>query len=228
MCRAKDHGGRRCQMSQARRDAFNKQRRQQYWKNKTENDVRKLEAEWGGETHLDLSSPTLVRAYQVAVIAHSGVKRQTGETYINHPLRVAKHLQEQGFNDEVVSTALLHDAVEDSDLTLEDLSERHGFSKTIVDAVDSVTKRDGEAYDDAITRATDNPIGRLVKMSDNYDNSDPNQMDSLSVKKRLKCQIKYTEARRALWESIYGQTEAEGEERRVQVMKLRSYRLSEE
>lgn len=217
MCRK---GGRRCEPSQNQRDTLNKKRRVDYWKTKTDSQFEKIKEEWGGETPLDLDSPMLEHAYKVAVIAHAGERRKTGDTFINHPLRVAKFLQDKGFNNQVVSVAILHDAVEDSDLTLHDLQERHGFPHVIVRGVDSVTKRDGEEVEESVQRAADDPIGRLVKLSDNLDNSAPEQINFLTPRKRLKAVIKYTEARKILWESIYGRTETKQKQVRAQLISV--------
>lgn len=226
MCRSQHDGGRRCGLSKTQRNVMNQRRREKYWKDKVESQVKELGEEWGGEVDITLDSPTLVKAYHIAVVAHSGVRRKTGDTYINHPLRVASYLQQRGFNDSVVASALLHDAVEDSDLTLESLSQRHGFSQTIVEAVDAVTKRDGEDYNDAMHRAANNPIGRLVKLSDNLDNSTPGQLEFLTPKKRLKAQIKYTEGRQILWQALYGKNEEHRKQVREQIISVHKDKLT--
>lgn len=223
MCRT---GGPRCELSSESRDTLNKTRRVTYWKKKTDDKFNELEEEWAGETPLTIDSPVLKHAHKIAVIAHAGVRRKTGDTYINHPLRVAKFLQDKGFNDQVVAVAILHDAVEDSDLTLEDLRDRHGFSQQIIQGVDSVTKRDNEEYDDAMRRAADDPIGRLVKLSDNLDNSSPEQLEFLTPKKRLKAEIKYTEGRQFLWEALYGKTEQKQKQVREQIISVHKSKFS--
>lgn len=144
-----------------------------------------------------LTSPVVRKAYIIACIAHNGVDRKSGEPYINHPLRVAKHLESLGYNDEVVAVALLHDTVEDSDLTLEDL-RKHGFSARVVSGVDSVTKREGEKYVDTIQRASQHPIGRVVKLADNLDNSSVEQLKPFSPEKRAKQISKYKQPRLTL------------------------------
>jgi (p)ppGpp synthase/HD superfamily hydrolase len=67
--------------------------------------------------------------------------------------------------------ALLHDTIEDTSVTPEYLLEQ-GFSQDIVDAILSVTKREGESYEDFVKRAAQNPIGRVVKLHDLEDNLD--------------------------------------------------------
>lgn len=205
MCRSKEQGGRRCPSYHEKKDERNKKRRIAY-KNKTiEEKAKDIKQEWGGTVSIDLSSPDVRTAYNIAVVKHSGVKRKTGDAYIDHPLRVAKYLQDKGFSSDVVAVAVLHDVVEDSDYTLQDL-RNHGFSGIIVDGVDSVTHREGESKQEAMDRAANNTIGTAVKMSDNIDNSSPSQLEFLSVQKRLKAEIQYTERRRVLWASLYKET----------------------
>ncbi len=92
---------------------------------------------------------------------------KAGAPYILHPLRV---MLKQETTEERIA-AVLHDVVEDSDITLEDL-RNEGFSEAVVDAVDAVTMRTGESYTEFVLRATLNPIGRRVKLADLEDNSD--------------------------------------------------------
>jgi (p)ppGpp synthase/HD superfamily hydrolase len=78
--------------------------------------------------------------------------------YILHPLRMMLRLS--GPEERIV--AVLHDVVEDTDWTLERL-RGEGFPDEIVEAVESVTNREGESYDDFVRRAAKNPIGARVK-----------------------------------------------------------------
>jgi GTP diphosphokinase / guanosine-3',5'-bis(diphosphate) 3'-diphosphatase len=78
------------------------------------------------------------RAYRVAEEAHRNQKRQSGKPYITHCLEVASILAEMGAPPEVVAAGLLHDTVEDTKITLQDL--RNDFGETIANLVDGVTK----------------------------------------------------------------------------------------
>jgi len=80
----------------------------------------------------------LRRAYQVALGAHQGKIRLTGEPFINHPLAVAHRLAEMGLHINVVVAGLLHDVVEDSEFGIENV--REVFGDDIASLVDSVTK----------------------------------------------------------------------------------------
>ena len=75
--------------------------------------------------------------------------------------------------------ALLHDVVEDSNYTLQNLEEL-GFSKEIVEAIDCLTKRPHESYEDFIDRIAKNAFARLVKIEDIRDNLNLKRLDSLN------------------------------------------------
>jgi len=110
---------------------------------------------------------TLERAIAIAARAHAGKVDKAGAPYILHPLRVMLKLE----GTEERMAAVLHDVVEDSDITLEQL-RNEDFPDEVVDAVDAVTIRPGEDYDDFVRRAALNRIGRRVKLADLEDNSD--------------------------------------------------------
>lgn len=75
------------------------------------------------------------RAYHFAEEKHAGVTRGTGEPYINHVLRTARSVAEWGAESEVIMAALLHDAVEDCDVTLDDIEKE--FGSIVRDIVDT-------------------------------------------------------------------------------------------
>ena len=104
-------------------------------------------------------------ALAIAVEAHRGQVDKDGKEYIRHVLRVMGAV---GEGDQQIG-ALLHDGVEDSELTLADLRER-GFPGHIVDAVDAMTRREGEDYFDFVVRAASNPLAYGVKVEDLRDN----------------------------------------------------------
>jgi len=103
----------------------------------------------------------LEKAKSLATLAHKDQKRWGGEPYIIHPEAVANSVS----NIKSKIVAWLHDTVEDTDATL-DLLLGNGFPKEIVDAVDSVSKRNDETYLDFILRAKENRIGRTIKIAD--------------------------------------------------------------
>src|SRR5205823_6175483 len=87
----------------------------------------------------------ITRAYEVARSAHEGQVRRSGDPYIQHPLAVAKILAELGLDDITLSAALLHDAVEDTGVTLEEVGSE--FGDDVAAIVDGVTKLDRVSFD---------------------------------------------------------------------------------
>ncbi|WP_316348603.1 HD domain-containing protein [Desulfuromonas acetoxidans] len=110
---------------------------------------------------------TIEHAIEIAARAHAGATDKGGAPYLFHPLRVMFAVS--GEAAQIV--AVLHDVVEDSSVTLEDLS-RKGFSPEVVTAVDVLTRRCGESRLQAARRATKNPLARQVKLADVIDNMD--------------------------------------------------------
>ena len=114
-------------------------------------------------------------AGRIAVEAHKGQKDKSGEDYVLHPIRVAEKCK--SINAKVV--ALLHDTIEDTDVTAEYLRSE-GFPEEIINAVLSVTKQEGESYEDFVRRATENPIGKEVKIADLEDNMDIRRLKEIT------------------------------------------------
>ena len=83
-------------------------------------------------------------AFLYAKKGHQGQKRKSGEDYITHPLHVAIYLAELNFDIETIKAALLHDLVEDTDITYQDIKTT--FGKEVADLVDGVTKLDKIKY----------------------------------------------------------------------------------
>ena len=117
------------------------------------------------------------RAARIAATAHEGQTNKAGEAYILHPLRLMAKAQ----TDDERIVALLHDVVEDSQTTLEDL-RNEGFPPNIVAAVDALTHRGGEAYEDAISRVLANPLAASVKKWDLEDNMTMMRLQELTDK----------------------------------------------
>jgi len=120
---------------------------------------------------------TLERAIVIAADAHAGQVDKAGEPYILHPLRVM--LLVSGETARIV--AVLHDVVEDTPVTLEQLRES-GYSAEVIDAVDALTRRDGEDYFAFVERAGRNQIARAVKLADLADNMDMTRIASPSTR----------------------------------------------
>lgn len=109
---------------------------------------------------------SMEKALQVALKAHEGQKDKAGADYILHPLAVSGMVETE--QEKVV--ALLHDVVEDSDITLLDLREM-GFDDGVVEAVRLLTK-DGTSYDEYLNRIKHNLLARAVKIADLKHNMD--------------------------------------------------------
>ena len=86
----------------------------------------------------------IVRAFTIAEKAHAGQSRKSGDPYITHPVAVAEILSELGMNTQTIVAALLHDTVEDTPYSLEQL--RKDFGVEVADLVDGVTKLDRVVY----------------------------------------------------------------------------------
>lgn len=105
------------------------------------------------------------KAIAVALLAHSGAVDKGGSPYILHPLRVMHKMQ----TPEEMVVAILHDVVEDSNITLEVLQEQ-GMPSDIITALDHLTRRKGETYAAYLRRCAENPLARTVKLADLNDN----------------------------------------------------------
>jgi (p)ppGpp synthase/HD superfamily hydrolase len=123
-------------------------------------------------------------AVMFAAKRHKGQTDKSGEPYILHPLRVMmavrETMQHQGFNAHnpeyqyVIAGAVLHDVVEDTDTTLDEIEYKFGRKCRLV--VDALTRRDGETYRDFIERVTVSYDAMLVKREDIRDNMDPRRV----------------------------------------------------
>ncbi len=131
---------------------------------------------------------TLERAIEIATEAHRGQLDKAGNEYLGHPLRVMA----MGKTTEEKIVGVLHDVVEDSAWTFEQL-EAEGFSHEVIAALRCVTKlSETEPYDKFIARIKHNPLAVAVKLNDLTDNMDIRRLPYLSDKdvKRLKKYLK--------------------------------------
>lgn len=114
-----------------------------------------------------MSEELLDIAIELAEKYHKDQFDKGGNPYINHPLAVMNRLD----TAEEKIVGVLHDIVEDTELTFDDLRE-YGFSEKIVAGIDSVTRREGEEREAFIYRAKLNELGRKVKVADLKENRD--------------------------------------------------------
>lgn len=117
----------------------------------------------------------LEAAIQCAIKAHAGQRDKAGAPYILHPLRIMIKME----NEVEMITAVLHDVVEDTPLTLADL-RAEGFFEEIIAAVDHLTRREEEDYDVFIERVRHNPIAVRVKLADLEDNMDIRRLENVT------------------------------------------------
>jgi len=154
----------------------------------------------GGTTEMSLEM-----ALFVAADAHRKQFDKLGVKYIFHPMRLAVMAQALGLDEESQEVALLHDVVEDTDTTLDDLRDC-GFSERVIAGVDAMTRRNGknavkyngipvdETYMDFLRRSSLDGIARKIKPLDNADNMRPER----SLSGDFKLPVRYRRAYRYL------------------------------
>ena len=125
----------------------------------------------------DAAVPGLEEAIALAVQAHRGQRDKAGQTYILHPLRVMLRLE----TDAERMVAVLHDVVEDSAWTLEQLRAA-GYPEDVLGALDCLTKREGESYEAFIERVRPHALARRVKLADLEDNMDVRRLMAVTPK----------------------------------------------
>ena len=121
--------------------------------------------------------PSLAHTMAFAEECHRGHLDKSGVMYVLHPLQVMRQMKTE--TEKIVG--VLHDIVEDTPITLQDLRQK-GYSEEIVEAIDCLTKREGENYEDFIERCKKNPIAMKVKIADLEDNMDIRRLDVLTEK----------------------------------------------
>ncbi len=114
------------------------------------------------------------KALKLCFEAHKEQTDKTGLPYVFHPF----HIAEQMNTEETVIAALLHDVVEDADITLRELADM-GFPKDVIDALALLTHDESTPYMDYVAKLKDNPIARAVKLADLEHNSDLTRLDTV-------------------------------------------------
>ena len=117
---------------------------------------------------------TVEDAVAIAARAHKGQKDKAGAPYLLHPLRMMLRMETEA----AMMAAVLHDVVEDTEWTLERLREA-GFSDEVLEAVDCLTHREGESYQQFVERVRTNPIARQIKIADLEDNMNVRRINQL-------------------------------------------------
>ncbi len=132
-------------------------------------------------------STNVMEARKMAEKMHQGAVDKAGAPYIHHPERVASRLQSP--EEQVVGW--LHDVVEDTSVTLQDIETI--FGADTAKALDAVTHREDEPWQDYLCRVKANPVATAVKISDLIDNSNLSRLPSVTMKD-VKRQEKYNKA----------------------------------
>lgn len=122
-------------------------------------------------------TPLTKKALVISFNAHKNQVDKSGMPYVYHPF----HLAEQMKDEFTTCVALLHDVVEDTDITLGDLKDQ-GFPREVTDAIALMTHNDAVPYLDYVEKIKDNPIARAVKLADLNHNSDLTRLDVVDGK----------------------------------------------
>lgn len=133
-------------------------------------------------------------AMKLCFQAHKDQVDKSGIPYVFHPI----HLAEQMQDEDTTIVALLHDVVEDTPCTLEDLSAM-GFGPQIIAAIRLMTHEEGVPYLDYVAKIKENPIAKAVKLADLQHNSDLTRLDHVN-EKALERVRKYEKAMKLLIE----------------------------
>lgn len=128
------------------------------------------------------------RAMKLCFEAHKEQVDKSGMPYVFHPF----HLAEQMHDEKATIVALLHDVIEDTDYTFEDLRSA-GFDNEIIEALKLMTHDDSVPYMEYVTAIKSNPIASAVKLADLEHNSDLSRLDVID-EKALKRKEKYATA----------------------------------
>lgn len=139
----------------------------------------------------------LEKAIAVALQAHEGALDKSGKPYILHPLRLMMQMD----TEDAQITAVLHDVIEDSDITLEELAEQ-GFSTNVLEALALLTHdKDSVAYADYIEGINGNALARQVKLADLDHNMDTRRLQAPLSERDLDRLKKYRLAWKTLTDS---------------------------
>ena len=131
-------------------------------------------------------SEMIKKACLIATEAHKDDFDKGGYPYIMHPY----HLAEEMEDEQSICVALLHDVVEDTDISLDDLTSE-GFPAEVMTALRLLTHPEGEPYLDYVARLRGNPIAARVKLADLRHNSDFSRLSTVTADQRERLERKY-------------------------------------
>lgn len=135
---------------------------------------------------------SLEQAIIIATNAHAGQVDKAGQPYILHPLRLMLKFQ----TDSEMIVAVMHDVIEDSEITQNDL-KKSGFSDEIIEAIVCLSKKQSENYESFIRRVSKNELARKIKIEDIKDNLNLSRLNEITDKDLQRAQ-KYHRALKML------------------------------
>ena len=138
---------------------------------------------------MKLYTPLIYKALNIAYTAHQGQFDKNGVPYIYHPAFLASQMD----TEEEIITALLHDIIEDTPVTFEELKQE-GFTLSVLDALRLLTHDDDSEYMDYVRRIKQNPLAAKIKLADLCHNSNPTRNASLSNEDVARYNKKYAAA----------------------------------
>lgn len=124
-----------------------------------------------------LYTPLTKKALHLCFQKHKNQLDKSGMPYVFHPFHVAEAMTDEYS----ICTALLHDVVEDTDITLAQLCDM-GFPHEVIDAISAMTHNDDTDYFDYVRSLKSNPIAKAVKLADLEHNSDLSRLDTVTEK----------------------------------------------
>ena len=133
-------------------------------------------------------TPMTKKALKLCFEVHKNQTDKSGMPYVFHPF----HLAEQMQDEESTVVALLHDVIEDSDQTVDDL-RRMGFGETVLSAIALMTHDPDVPYMDYVAKIKEDPIARAVKLADLKHNSDASRLDLVTPRDEARLE-KYKKA----------------------------------
>ena len=134
------------------------------------------------------------KAMRLCYEAHRDQTDKSGVPYVFHPI----HLAEQMRDEDTTVTALLHDVIEDTVYTFDDLVKM-GFSENVITALKLLTHDKSVPYMEYVAKIKENPVAKAVKLADLAHNSDLSRLNSIDDKARSRIQ-KYEAAKKLLLE----------------------------
>ena len=147
-------------------------------------------------------SNDLYHAMLACAAAHVEQKDKAGNPYLMHPLAVAA----AGADLDEIVLGLLHDVVEDTEETVDALQEKYGFPDALMNALEAISKKDGESLESYLKRVVQNELAVRVKIHDMNHNSDHWRLSLLGPQKAKFFAEKYEKAKQLLEQYRYEAT----------------------